>query len=72
MVAYQRYYFGFWHHVAIKCPHVSEKHTAFTCRVTDFGQVDAEEMQRNQGVSYIGLLEDVCPSSYGKWEKETG
>jgi len=40
--------------------------------VTDFGQVDAEEMQRNQGVSYIGLFEDVCPSSYGKWEKETG
>ena len=72
VVAYQRSYFGFLHHVAIKCSDVSEKRTAFIFRVSDLGQVDAEEIRRNQSVSYIGLFEDVCPSSYGRWDKETG
>lgn len=72
VVAYQRYYFGFLPHVAIKCSHVSEKHIAFIFRVIDLGQADDEEIQGNQSVSYIGLFEDVCPSSYGRWEKETG
>lgn len=44
VVAYQRSYFGFLHHVAIKCSNVSEKHTAFIFRVTDLVQVDAEEI----------------------------
>jgi len=64
-------YFGFLHHVAIKRSIVSEKHTAFIFRVTDLGQVD-DEIQRNQSVIYIGLFEHVWPSSYGRWEKETG
>jgi len=52
-------YFGFLHHVAIKCSNVSEKHTAFIFRVTDLGEVNAEEIQRTQSVIYIGLFEDV-------------
>jgi len=72
VVAYQRSYFGFVHHVAIKCSDVSEKHTAFIFRVTDLGQADAEKRQRNQSVTYIGLFEKVWLSSYGRWEKETG
>lgn len=59
VVANQRSYFGFLHHVVIKCSDVSEKHTAFIFSVTDLGQVDAEEIQRNQSVNYIGLFEDV-------------
>jgi len=71
VVAYQRSYFGFVHHVAIRCSDVSEKHTAFIFRVTDVGQADAEELQRKQSVTYIGLFEDVWLSSYRRWEKET-
>jgi hypothetical protein len=72
MVAYQRSYFGFVQHVVIKCSDASGKHTAFIFRVPDLGQADAEELQRNQSVTYIQLSEDVWLSSYGRWEKETG
>ena len=72
VVANQWSYFGFLHHVTIKFSDVSEKHTAFIFWVNDLVQEYAEEIQRNQCVSYIGLFEDVWPSSYGRREKETG
>jgi hypothetical protein len=46
-----------------------EEHTAFTFRVTELVQLDAEVIQRNNCFSFVGLFEGVWPAMVTEGEK---
>jgi hypothetical protein len=46
-----------------------EEHTAFTFRMTELVQLDAEVIQRNNCVSCVRLFESVWPAMVTKGEK---